>query len=131
MSNVALRAEPRPFEEVLIASTLENAQGQETLMGTIHHLSQERAQLQIQLSRHPWSDREAAARIQAITSELESCWAEVRRRRAAQRVRLEEALGVDPAAFEKTGQQEAQPETLQQTQPKRGRGPRLWLAHAS
>lgn len=127
MNTDTLRAEPAPLEEVLIASALENAQGQEALMSTIHRLSQERAQLQIRLSRHPWSDREAAARIQAITGELDSCWAEVRRRRAAQRVRLEEALGVDPAAFGTTSQQET-PEEVP-ARPRRRR--HLWLAYAS
>ena len=98
MNTNATRAEPRPFEEAMIASTLESATGQEALMGAIHRLSQERNQLQARLARHPWSEREAAARIRAITSELDSRWAEVRRSRAVQRVRMEEALGIDPAA---------------------------------
>jgi hypothetical protein len=76
---------------------------------TIHRLSVERGQLQTRLVRHPWSDREAAARIQALTTELEACRTEVRRSRAARRVRMEEALGGDPAASQKTDRPTSKP----------------------
>ena len=122
MNTAAPRAELRPFEEVIIASTLESAAGQEALMETIHGLSLERGELQARLARHPWSDREAAARIQKITMELESCWAEVRRRRAAQRVRMEEALGVDPVACQPPEQQAS--EQVRQTQREQLKKPR-------
>ena len=69
-------------------------------MERIHRLSQERSAHQTRLARHPWSDREAAPRIRAIASELGACWAEARHERAARRVRLETALGVDPAVCE-------------------------------
>ncbi len=113
MHNAATRPEPRPFEEVIIASTLESASGQEALMESIHRLSRERSQLQTRLSQHPWSDRKAAARIWEITTELEARWAEVRRSRAARRVRMEEALGVDPAANQKTHRLASKPATHQ------------------
>lgn len=100
MQATTTRTEPRPFEEMLIASTLESAQGQESLMEQIHRLNQERTLLQTRLARHPWSDREAAARIRAIATELEVCWTRVRRERATQRVQLEASLGIDPAARE-------------------------------
>lgn len=95
------RTAPRPFEEVLIASTLESAHGHAGLMEQIHRLNQERTLLQTRLARHPWRDREAAARLRDIAAELEACWAQVRRERATQRVQLEAALGIDPAAGEK------------------------------
>src|SRR5690348_5206802 len=94
------RTEPRPFEEMLIVSTLESAHGHEALMEQIHRLNQERTLLQARLARHPWSDREAAARIRAIATELEVCWTRVRRERATRRVQLEASLGIDPAAGE-------------------------------
>lgn len=131
MNITATRAEPRPFEEVVIASTLESATGQEALMECIHRLSQERSQLQIQLSQHPWSDREAASRIQAITTELEACWAEVRRGRATRRVRMEEALGVDPASCPKTEDQSPQSAPHQTTQSRASQRKRRLLAYAS
>lgn len=130
MNTTAPRAEPRPFEEVVIASTLESATGQEALMGTIHRLSLERSQLQTGLVQHPWSDREAAARIRAITTELEACWAEIRRIRAAQRVRMEEALGIDPVACQQREPQ-AKQRALRTERPNVSKHRHLPLAVAS
>ena len=102
------RTEPRPFEEVLIASTLESAHGHEALMEQIHRLNQERTLLQARLARHPWSDSEAAARIRAIATELEVCWTQVRSERATRRVQLEASLGIDPAAGEASERRQLQ-----------------------
>ncbi len=100
-------------------------------MDHIHRLSQERTHFQTQLARHPWSDREAATRIRAITAELEVCWAEVRRRRVAQRVRLEAALGINPSAFEEADQQELPQKVLSTTRTRASGRRFLPLAYAS
>src|SRR5215472_15144369 len=90
------RTELSPLEEMIIARTLESATGQENLMSEINQLTEERNRLQSSLSRHPWSNREAALRVREITAELETRWGQLRQARAVQRVRMEEALGVHP-----------------------------------
>jgi hypothetical protein len=129
--SAAPRTEPRPFEEVIIASTLESGAGEAALMESIHRLSQERGQLQVRLAQHPWSDREAAVRIQEIRTELEARWAEIRRSRAARRVRMEEALGIDPAASQKTNRPAPKTAAYQAAQSQARRRQRLPLANAS
>lgn len=108
MSTMITRTELSPYEEFLIAATLESGLGQEDLLRAIERLSQERLVLQARLAEHPWSEREAAKRLHAIGAELNQLWAEVRRLRAARRVQLEAGLGVD-ASF-----QEGQPDRLPQ-----------------
>ncbi len=130
-TTLTARAEPRPYEEFLIANTLESDSGQETLMDTINHLSKERNQLQTRLAQHPWSDHEAAARIQAISAKLEACWAEVRRIRAARRVELEEALGIDPSLLEQEQRRRRHLEAGHSTRNQHRRQARLILAPAS
>jgi hypothetical protein len=90
------RTELNPLEEMIIAHTLESAAGQDELMVKINQLTQERTQLQAVLAQHPWSNQGTAKRIREITGELDTLWSELRRARAARRVRLEEALGVHP-----------------------------------
>lgn len=94
MSATMTRAEPSPYEELLIATALESGFGQETLLEAIERLNQERQGLQAKLAEYPSSDRQAAQRLHAIEAELSRLWAEIRRLRAARRVELEEALGV-------------------------------------
>jgi hypothetical protein len=95
-----LRAEPTPYEAMLIATTLENPASLEDLLQRIHHSAQERSQLQAQLSLHPWSAHETAVCLRTLGNELEQLWAEVRRRRAALRTQLECRLGIDPTSGE-------------------------------
>jgi hypothetical protein len=90
------RTELNPLEEMIIAHTLESATGQDELMGKINQLTEERNRLQAELAQHPWSNQGTAQLIRQITAELDVRWAELRRARAARRVRLEEALGVHP-----------------------------------
>jgi seryl-tRNA synthetase len=90
------RTDLNPLEEMIIARTLESANGQEALMSEINQLTEERNRLQSSLARHPWSNREAAQRVREITAELDTLWAQLRQARAARRVRMEEALGVHP-----------------------------------
>jgi hypothetical protein len=90
------RTELNPLEEMIIAHTLENAAGQDALMGKINQLTEERTRLQTLLAQHPWSNQGTAQRIREITAELDTLWADLRRARAARRVKLEEALGVHP-----------------------------------
>lgn len=96
MKTLEKRTELNPLEEMIIAHTLESATGQEALMGKINQLTEQRNQLQAELAQHPWSNQGTAQRIREITAELDALWAELRRARAARRVRLEEALGVHP-----------------------------------
>ena len=96
MTTVTTRTELNPLEEIIIARTLETSTGQESLMNEINHLTEERNKLQSELARHPWSNREAAQRVREITAELDTLWTQLRRARAARRVRMEEALGVHP-----------------------------------
>src|SRR5579871_1177843 len=90
------RTELNPLEEIIIARTLETSDGQESLMNEINRLTEERNKLQSELVRHPWGNREASQRVREITAELDALWTQLRRVRAAQRVRIEEALGVHP-----------------------------------
>jgi|GEM_PF-1542305 len=96
MTTMTTRTELNPFEEIIIAHTLETSIGQESLMNDINRLTEERTRLQADLARHPWSNREAAQRVREITAELDTLWTHLRRVRAARRVRMEEALGVHP-----------------------------------
>jgi seryl-tRNA synthetase len=96
MTAAANRTDLNPFEEIIIARTLETSTGQESLMNEINRLTEERNRLQSELARHPWSNREAAQRVREITAELDTLWTQLRRIRAARRVRMEEALGVHP-----------------------------------
>ena len=96
MKTLEKRTELNPLEEMIIAHTLESAAGQDELMSKINQLTQERTQLQAVLAQHPWSNQGTAQRIRQITAELDTLWSELRRARAARRVRLEEALGVHP-----------------------------------
>ena len=96
MTTLQNRTELNPLEEIIIARTLETSTGQESLMIEINRLTEERNKLQAELVRHPWGNREIAQRVRAITEELDTLWNELRRARAARRVRMEEALGVHP-----------------------------------
>ncbi len=97
MTSKAVRIAPTPYEEFIIDSILESSNGQEALLDTIQHLTEERNALRMRIAQQPQSGPEARRQIHTIDSQLEALWAEVRRRRAAWRVQLEEALGVDPA----------------------------------
>lgn len=90
------RTELNPLEEIIIARTLETSNGQESLMKEINRLTEERNKLQSELVRHPWGNREASQHVREITEELDTLWTQLRCARAAQRVRIEEALGVHP-----------------------------------
>ena len=90
------RIEPTPYEEFVIDSILESTSGQEKLLNTIQQLTKERNALRMRLAEHPLSDQAAKQRLYTINSKLKALWVEVRRIRAARRVQLEEALGIDP-----------------------------------
>lgn len=96
MNTTLTRTELSPLEEMIIARTLENAAAQDALMTEINRLTAERTRLQSSLSRHPWSNHEAAQRVRDITVQLDTLWSQLRQARAARRVRMEEALGVHP-----------------------------------
>ena len=89
------RMEPSPYEEVMIDTLLESGNGQQMLLDTIQQLSEEGYALRLRLAHHQLSDHAAAQRTQIINGQLKALWAEVRRVRAARRVQVEEALGVD------------------------------------
>ena len=97
MSTRAARIEPSAYEEYVIDSILESSTGQKALLDTIEQLSEERNALRMRLAERPMSDRAALLRMRIINSKLNDLWAEVRQVRAARRVQLEEALGIDPA----------------------------------
>lgn len=92
----AIRIEPSPYEEIMIDALLESGDGQKALLDAIQQLSEERNALRLRLAEHPLSDYAAAQRMRIINNKLQALWEEVRRVRAARRVQLEEALGVDP-----------------------------------
>ncbi|HEU5370543.1 MAG TPA: hypothetical protein VFU69_18870 [Ktedonobacterales bacterium] len=91
------RIEPSPYEEYMIDSLLESSAGQQALLDTIQQLSEERNALRARLAQHPHSRHAAALRLHMIDRKLDALWAEVRQVRAARRVQLEEALGINPA----------------------------------
>ena len=96
MTTMTQRTELNPLEEIIIARSLETAAGQESLLNEINRLTEERGKLQVALARHPWNNSATQQRIREITAELDNLWSELRRVRAARRVRMEEALGVHP-----------------------------------
>lgn len=96
MIATTIRIEPSPYEEFMIDSLLENGNGQQALLDTIQQLSEERTALRLRLAQHPLSDHAAVERMKMINRQLKALWAEVRRVRAARRVQVEEALGIDP-----------------------------------
>jgi hypothetical protein len=91
------RIAPSPYEEFVIDTILENKSGQENLLEIIQQFTEERNTLRLRLAQHPQSDQAAAHHLYTINRKLTVLWAEVRRVRAARRVQLEEALGIDPS----------------------------------
>lgn len=91
------RNEPYPYEEFLIEDTLESAPEQEDILTAIKKLVDEQQALRTQLAQHPLMDRAAKERLRIINSQLQRLWTEVQCIRAARRVALEEALGIDAA----------------------------------
>lgn len=96
MITQTVRIEPSPYEEFMIDSLLEGGNGQQALLDTIQQLSEERTALRLRLAQHPLSNRTEAEHMKMINRQLKALWTEVRRVRAARRVQLEEALGIDP-----------------------------------
>jgi hypothetical protein len=94
MTTTTQRTDLNPLEEIIIARSLETAAGQESLLNEINRLTEERSKLQAALARHPWGNSTTTQRIREITAELDNLWTELRKVRAARRVRMEEALGV-------------------------------------
>ena len=90
------RTELSPFEDMIIAHTLETASGQDELLGAINRLTEERNRLQMSLAQHLWGNEEISKRIREMSAELDTLWGQLRRLRAARRVRMEAALGVAP-----------------------------------
>lgn len=97
MITKTIRMEPSPYEEVMIDMLLENGNGQQALLETIQQLGKDRNALRLRLAQHPQGDYAAAQHLHIINNQLKALWAEVRRVRAARRVQMEEALGVDPS----------------------------------
>ncbi len=97
MITQTIRIEPSPYEEFMIDSLLEGGNGQQALLNTIQQLSEERTALRLRLAQHPLSSHAEVVHMKMINEQLKSLWAEVRRVRAARRVQLEEAMGIDPA----------------------------------
>jgi hypothetical protein len=90
------RAEPSPYEEIMIDNLLESGNGQKSLLETIQQLSKEQYALRLRQNQHLMSNHAVTQRLHKITYQLQLLWAEVRRVRATRRVLVEEALGVDP-----------------------------------
>jgi hypothetical protein len=94
MTTRAIRTDISPYEEFVIENIVEGSSEQKELLDAIQQLIEERNTLRLQLAHHP-GDQVAAERIHTINTRLEALWAEVRRVRAARRVQLEEALGIN------------------------------------
>jgi hypothetical protein len=96
MRTTCMRAEPTPYEALLIATTLESGTGQEALLETIDRFNLERHLLQLQCAKHLWNEHQVVQHLRALKRELDALWGEVRRIRAVRRIHLEKALGIDP-----------------------------------
>lgn len=97
MRTVTRKTELSPLEAIVVEGTLgEEARknAQNGALARIQHLTRERQKLYARSIGRPMMGPANAARIRAISVEIELLWEALRRERATRRVQLERALNV-------------------------------------
>lgn len=97
MRTVARKTELSPLEAIVVEGTLGDEARRNAQNGTlsrIQQLTRERQKLYARSVGRPMMGATNAARIRAISVEIEMLWELLRRERAARRVQIERALNV-------------------------------------
>lgn len=97
MRTVARKTELSPLEAIVVEGTLGDEARRNAQNGTlarIQQLTRERQKLYARSVGRPMMGSANAARIRAISVEIEMLWELLRRERAARRVQIERALNV-------------------------------------
>lgn len=97
MRTAARKTELSPLEAIVVEGTLGDEARRNAQNGTlarIQHLTRERQKLYARSVGRPMLGPANAARIRAISVEIEMLWELLRRERATRRVQIERALNV-------------------------------------
>lgn len=130
MRTVTRKTELSPLEAIVVEGTLgEEARknAQSGALARIQQLTRERQKLYARAVGRPMLGPANAARIRAISAEIEMLWELLRRERATRRVQLERALNVvsedndDSKSSENSDDNESQTASVRSTTPRRSR----------
>lgn len=130
MRTVTRKTELSPLEAIVVEGTLgEEARknAQTGALARIQQLTRERQKLYARAVGRPMLGPANAARIRAISAEIEMLWELLRRERATRRVQLERALNVvsedndDSKSSENSDDNESQTASVRSTTPRRSR----------
>jgi len=130
MRTVTRKTELSPLEAIVVEGTLgEEARknAQNGALARIQQLTRERQKLYARSVGRPMLGPANAARIRAISAEIEMLWELLRRERATRRVQLERALNVvsedndDSKSSENSDDNESQTASVRSTTPRRSR----------
>ena len=130
MRTVTRKTELSPLEAIVVEGTLgEEARknAQNGALARIQQLTRERQKLYARSVGRPMLGPANAARIRAISVEIELLWEALRRERATRRVQLERALNVvsedndDSKSSENSDDNESQTARVSSTTPRRSR----------
>jgi hypothetical protein len=130
MRTVTRKTELSPLEAIVVEGTLgEEARknAQNGALARIQQLTRERQKLYARSIGRPMLGPANAARIRAISVEIELLWEALRRERATRRVQLERALNVvsedndDSKSSENSDDNESQTARVSSTTPRRSR----------
>ncbi len=130
MRTVTRKTELSPLEAIVVEGTLgEEARknAQSGALARIQQLTRERQKLYARAVGRPMLGPANAARIRAISAEIEMLWELLRRERATRRVQLERALNVvsedndDSKSSENSDDNESQTARVRSTAPRRSR----------
>jgi hypothetical protein len=130
MRTVTRKTELSPLEAIVVEGTLgEEARknAQNGALARIQQLTRERQKLYARSVGRPMLGPANAARIRAISAEIEMLWELLRRERATRRVQLERALNVvsedndDSNSSENSDDNESQTARVRSTTPRRSR----------
>lgn len=130
MRTVTRKTELSPLEAIVVEGTLgEEARknAQNGALARIQQLTRERQKLYARSVGRPMLGPANAARIRAISAEIEMLWELLRRERATRRVQLERALNVvsedndDSKSSENSDDNESQTARVSSTTPRRSR----------
>ena len=97
MRTVTRKTELSPLEAIVVEGTLgaeARRSGQNGALARIQQLTRERQKLYARSVGRPMMGPANAARIRAISAEIEMLWELLRRERATRRVQIERALNV-------------------------------------
>jgi hypothetical protein len=119
MRTVARKTELSPLEAIVVEGTLGDEARRNAQNGTlsrIQQLTRERQKLYARSIGRPMLGVANAARIRAISVEIEMLWELLRRERAARRVQIERALNVVSEDGDDNENHRASASTIQSTE---------------